>query len=118
MLTAGGVVLPSVHRASHAFETPEERADHAAHHHGHEGHHHGHEAAHHDCETPGDRATEPEAPHAHGDCTVCTVTLTASETTAADSGIGADPPAVGAAPAERVVTVAAFGAGARAPPVG
>lgn len=103
VLTAGGLVLPSVHEAAHTLETAEERADHAATHHG----------------EAGDTAETPCPPPAHEvDCAVCTATWTASEATESDDRLGADTAALWADHADRVRTITAFGAGARAPPAG
>lgn len=103
VLTAGGLVLPSVHEATHALEAAEERADHAATHH----------------TEAGDTAETPCPPPAHEvDCAVCTVTWTAAEATEDDGRPGTDTAALWADHADRVRTITAFGAGARAPPIG
>lgn len=104
VLAVGGVVLPAVHRAAHGVEVADARAAHAAHH---------SDAA---PDGPLVEAPCPPAPN-DVDCAVCL-----GISVAAEGGAAAPPPetAVEAhqAHADRVRTVAAAGAGARAPPVG
>ena len=102
VLTAGGVALPAAHQAVHALETAAESAEHGETVHGDEGDH---------VQTP----CAP-APHDIG-CAVC-----AGVSAAADLADATAPPApalprAASAFADWVESLAAAGAGARAPPV-
>lgn len=113
MLAVGGVVLPSVHRVAHAMETQEERD-------AHQGAHHGDKVAHLAPEagtTPLAEAPCPPLPN-DVDCAVCSGLSAAADLTL-DRGLApeAEHDAFSAY-ADVVRMQAAWGAGARAPPIG
>lgn len=115
VLAVGGVALPAVHQAAHGLEVAEAQADHAATHHGDPGHD---EAASGALGVDGPAVEAPCPPVPNDvDCAVC-----AGVSVAAELAVSAVLPpeatlAAYEAHADRVRTVTASGAGARAPPV-
>ena len=116
VLAVGGVALPAAHRAAHGLEVAEARAGHAAAHHGDAGHG-GSTSDALGADVPIVETPCPPTPN-DVDCAVC-----AGLSVAADLAVAVVLPPEAAhaayeAHADRVRTVTASGAGARAPPVG